>query len=88
MGESSFRSLEDICAAARGMIETAIPGARAEVTPASPGHFEIAVTAQAFAGKSMVQQQQMVYRAITPLMAGDQAPMHAVDRLRTKTSDQ
>jgi stress-induced morphogen len=84
MAESTFRSMDDVCAAARGMIEGAIPGARVEVTPASPGHFEIAVTAQAFAGKSLVQQQQMVYRAIAPLMAGDQAPMHAVDKLKTK----
>jgi acid stress-induced BolA-like protein IbaG/YrbA len=84
MAEAGLRSAEDICATARAMIEEAIPGARAEVTPASPGHFEIAVTGAAFAGKSLVQQQQMVYRAIAPLMAGDAAPMHAVDRLRTK----
>jgi stress-induced morphogen len=78
-----MQSSEDVCAAARQMIEAAIPGARVEVVPASPGHFEIAVTAEAFAGKSMVQQQQMVYKAIAPLMAGDGAPMHAVDKLRT-----
>ena len=80
-----MQSGDDVCATARQMIEAAIPGARVEVTPASPGHFEIAVKAEAFAGKSMVQQQQMVYKAIAPLMAGDSAPMHAVDRLRTST---
>jgi stress-induced morphogen len=32
----------------------------------------------------MVQQHQLVYRAITPLMTGDAAPVHAIDRLQTK----
>jgi acid stress-induced BolA-like protein IbaG/YrbA len=31
----------------------------------------------------MVQQQQMVYAAIAGLMRGDNAPVHAVDRLQT-----
>ena len=82
MQSPGFRSADDVCAEARRMIEAAIPGARAEVTAASPGHFEISVTAQAFGGKSPVQQQQMVYKAIAPLMSGDAPPMHAVDRLK------
>jgi stress-induced morphogen len=40
----------------------------------------------AFAGKSLVQQQQLVYAAITPLMSGDAPPVHAIDRLRTRTA--
>jgi acid stress-induced BolA-like protein IbaG/YrbA len=80
---ASFDSVEDICATAKGAIERAVPGARAEVRPASPGHFEIVVTAAAFAGRSRVQQQQLVYAAIADLMAGDSPPIHAVDRLRT-----
>lgn len=67
-------------------IEAAIPGAQVEVTASSPGHFEIKVASAAFAGKSMVQQQQMVYGAIKDLMAGDNAPVHAIDRLRTTAS--
>jgi acid stress-induced BolA-like protein IbaG/YrbA len=65
----------------REAIEGAIPGARALVRCASPGHFEIEVTAEAFAGRPRVKQHQMVYAAITPLMSGDAAPVHAVDRL-------
>jgi stress-induced morphogen len=64
-----------------GAIERAIPGARAQVTATSPGHFEIRVASAAFAGKSRVQQQQLVYGAIAHLMKGDAPPVHAIDRL-------
>jgi len=73
----------------RGRIEAAIaealPGARIEVRAGSPGHFEIEVASEAFAGKSRVQQQQLVYAAIAPLMSGDAPPVHAVDRMVTRT---
>ena len=68
----------------REAIAEALPGARIEVTPTSPGHFEILVVSGAFAGRSLVEQQQLVYRAIAPLMSGDAAPVHAVDRLQTQ----
>jgi stress-induced morphogen len=32
----------------------------------------------------MVQQHQLVYRAIAELMAGDAPPVHAIDRLVTR----
>jgi stress-induced morphogen len=67
-------------------IEAAIPGADITVTPVSPGHFEIHVTSDAFAGKSRVQQQQLVYGAIAHLMKGDAAPVHAIDRLQTESA--
>jgi stress-induced morphogen len=67
-------------------IEAAIPDAAAEVRCASPGHFEITVTSAAFAGKGKVQQHQLVYGAITPLMSGDAPPVHAVDRLDCRVS--
>ena len=67
----------------RKAIETALPGATVEVTPVSPGHFEIHVVSNAFEGKSRVQQQQVVYGAIAHLMKGDAAPVHAIDRLQT-----
>ena len=79
-----FNSPEDVSAALRAAIVDALPDARVAVTPNSPGHFEIEVASPAFAGKSMVQQQQLVYGAIKQLMAGDGAPVHAIDRLRTK----
>jgi acid stress-induced BolA-like protein IbaG/YrbA len=79
-------SPENVVAQMRRAIETAIPGAQVDVIAGSPGHFEIKVVAAAFAGRSMVQQQQMVYGAIKDLMAGDHAPVHAIDRLRTAVS--
>lgn len=47
------------------------------------GHFTIEVTSAAFAGKSRVESQRLVYGAIAHLMKGDMAPVHAVDSLRT-----
>lgn len=66
-------------------IAAELPGAQVEVRPAGPGHFEVSVVADSFAGKSRLQQHQMVYRAIAPLMAGDAPPVHAIDRLETRT---
>ncbi len=72
---------ETIVAQIRSAIEGALPGAEIEVRAASPGHFEIRVTSAAFADKPRVRQHQLVYGAITDLMSGDDAPVHAVDRL-------
>ena len=80
-----LNSAEDVCAALHAAIAAALPDARVQVTPSSPGHFEIEVVSTAFAGLSMVRQQQLVYGAIKELMAGDDAPVHAVDRLKTRT---
>lgn len=67
----------------REVIERAIPGARAEVEGAG-GHFRIVVTSAAFAGRSLLEKQRLVYGAIAELMKGDDAPIHAVDSLITK----
>jgi acid stress-induced BolA-like protein IbaG/YrbA len=48
------------------------------------GHFSIAVVSPVFAGKSMLESQRLVYGAITHLMSGDRAPVHAVDSLKTR----
>ena len=79
-----FNSAADVGAALRDAIIAALPDARVQVAASSPGHFEIEVISAAFAGKSMLQQQQLVYAAIKELMAGDSAPVHAIDKLRTK----
>ena len=68
----------------RTSIENAIDGAAVEVTSSGGGHFEIGVASDAFAGKSRVQQQQLVYSAIAHLMKGDDAPVHAIDHLSTR----
>lgn len=76
---------EDVAQQLARAIETALPGARVDVQIGSPGHFELAVTASALAGLSRVKQQQTVYAAIAPLMAGDSAPVHAIDRMTIRT---
>ncbi|HYQ42004.1 MAG TPA: BolA family protein [Polyangiaceae bacterium] len=70
--------------ALRQAIETAIPGAQANVTGGG-GHFTIEVVSSAFAGKGMLESQRLVYGAIAHLMKGDAPPVHAVDSLKTRT---
>ena len=70
--------------ALREAIEGEIPDARAEVNGGG-GHYTIEVTSPAFAGKSMLQSHRLVYSAITDLMKGSMAPVHAVDSLKTRT---
>jgi stress-induced morphogen len=71
-------SPEDI----RRRIEAAFPGARVQVVDATGGgdHFEVAVSATAFAGRSLVEQHQLVYGALGGLMG----EIHALS-LRTAT---
>lgn len=67
-------------------IEDAMETTALRVTVISPGHFEIDVVSPVFEGLRRVEQQQRVYAAIQPLMAGDAAPVHAIDRMTTRTS--
>ncbi len=69
--------------ALREAILREIPDAAVEATGGG-GHFSLEVVSPVFAGKSMLQAQRLVYAAITPLMAGDMAPVHAIDRLVTR----
>jgi acid stress-induced BolA-like protein IbaG/YrbA len=64
-------------------IEQKIEGAAADVSGGG-GHYSIVVTSPVFAGKSMLESQRLVYGAIAHLMAGDDAPVHAVDSLKTR----
>lgn len=68
---------------AKAAIEAAIPGSVAMVRGGG-GHFEIEVTSEQFAGKRIVAQQRLVLSAISHLMAGANAPIHAVDTLVCK----
>ncbi len=74
----------DILATIRESIVKALPDAAVEVTPGSGGHYSIVVVSKAFAGKGPVDSQRLVYSAISHLMKGDRAPVHAVDSLKTK----
>ncbi|HUI25967.1 MAG TPA: BolA/IbaG family iron-sulfur metabolism protein [Candidatus Kryptonia bacterium] len=73
----------DLAETLRAAIAAAIPTAVVEVAAGSPGHFQIRVTSEIFKGRTMLQQQQLVYGAIAHLMTGDGAPVHAIDRLQT-----
>jgi acid stress-induced BolA-like protein IbaG/YrbA len=70
-------SIEDQITAA---IATAIPGAEINVGGGG-GHFEIHVVSEQFAGKRLIQKHRLVLTAIKELMAGDSAPVHAIDKL-------
>jgi stress-induced morphogen len=65
-------------------IEAAISGAIVEVRTGGAGHFELTVEAQAFVGLSMVNQQRLVYSAISHLMSGETAPVHAIDKMEIR----
>jgi len=67
-------------------IEKCIPDAVVKVVPGNGRHYEISVVSASFAGLPLVKQQQRVYAAITHLMGGDDAPVHAIDRLQTHSS--
>ena len=63
-------------------IAAALPGATIEVQ-GEAGHYSIVVKATVFTGKSTLKRHRLVLSAIAPLMAGDAAPVHAIDSLRT-----
>ena len=54
----------------RRYLETALPGAEIAVadTTGAGDHFEVRVSTVAFAGKTLVEQHQLVYRALGKLM--------------------
>ncbi len=65
------------------LIEQGLQGARASVS-GDGQHFEAVVVATAFAGKTMVQQHQLVYQALGDRMKQE---IHALS-LRTYTPEQ
>ncbi len=74
----------DLSDSLREAIERDLPGADVAVRIGSPRHYEISVTAAEFQGLNKVKQHQRVYAAIGPFMRGDDAPVHAIDRLDTR----
>lgn len=67
-------------------VQAELQGARAQARETSAGHFEVEVVWAGFAGKSELDKQRTVLRAIKSLMAGAQAPVHAIDKLSTSVS--
>ncbi len=74
----------DIADAIQRAVVARIPDAKVEVTGGG-GHWSLVVTSAAFAGQSMLAQHRLVMSSIASLMAGDAAPVHAVDKLTTRT---
>ena len=74
---------QDTTTAIREAIEAAIEGASVAVQGGG-GHFSVEVVAPIFEGKSRLESQRLVLRAIAPLMAGAAAPVHAVDSVKTR----
>jgi acid stress-induced BolA-like protein IbaG/YrbA len=81
--ESSFGPGLD--AQMRDLIAAAIPGAEVTVRAMGGGHFEIDAVSPAFEGLAIVARHRKVLGAIAHLMAGDHAPVHAIDRLSART---
>jgi stress-induced morphogen len=66
-------------------IEAAIPGAQAEVEDWTGGgdHFRATVIAPAFAGRTRIEQHQLVYRVFCEEIGG---PIHALS-LKTRSPE-
>jgi len=65
------------------LIESGIPGATAMVD-GDGTHFSAVIVSSAFAGKSLLQQHQLVYRALGERMGGE---IHALS-MQTLTPEQ
>lgn len=70
----------------RKLVETAIPGARVQVTDltGTSDHFGIRVVSEAFTGKSPIERHKMVHQALGEHLTRE---IHAID-LKTLTPDQ
>ncbi|MBI5514108.1 MAG: BolA/IbaG family iron-sulfur metabolism protein [Deltaproteobacteria bacterium] len=79
------QGMPDAHDALREAIVRAMPDARVTVTGAV-GHYTLTVLSGAFEGRSMLESHRLVYAAIAPLMKGDDAPVHAIDSLTTRTA--
>jgi stress-induced morphogen len=64
-------------------IVMAVPDAKVEVVSSGGGHYSLRVRSPAFRDRSTLERHRMVYTAIAALMAGDTAPVHAIDTLKT-----
>lgn len=71
-------------ASIQAMIETGLPGAKAEVTGNDGVHFEATVIAGQFAGKLPLARHRLVYATLGDLMGG---AIHAL-ALKTVTPEE
>ena len=73
----------DIAGSLRAAVLEKLSDATVEVTTGGGGHFSLKVTSAEFRGRTMLESHRLVYAAIAPLMAGNAAPVHAIDSLKT-----
>jgi stress-induced morphogen len=68
------------------MIQASLPDAQVEVQDLTGGgdHYQVAVVSSAFAGRSLVQQHQLVYGAVREAMSSE--AIHAL-ALKTYTPE-
>lgn len=67
-------------------IKSTLPDSDVTVRMASDRHYEICVISSAFEALTQVKRHQKVYAAITDMMSGDNAPVHAIDKLDTRSN--
>lgn len=75
----------DISAEIKQRIEQTIANSQAEVLCGGNRHYSLTVTSAIFAELAMVKQHQLVYASISDLMAGNDAPIHAIDKMTIYT---
>lgn len=68
----------------KSLIEAGIPGCTALVSGPDGTHFEAVIVSEQFAGRSLVQQHQLVYRALGERMGRE---IHALS-MQTLTPEQ
>ena len=72
----------ELCEQIKHAVQIALPAAEVAVTGGG-GHFSLEVISSAFEGKGLLAKHRLVYGALTELMAGEHAPVHAIDSLKT-----
>jgi stress-induced morphogen len=83
MDQKAQGSSPSIADALEQAILKAVPDAKVEVITSGGGHYSLQVRSPSFKDRSTLERHRMVYTAIAPLMAGDSAPVHAIDTLKT-----
>jgi len=78
-----FASEAEVATAMKNAIESGVPDSTAEVTVNGGGHYALVVRSPAFEGKKLLEKQRLVYGTIAHLMAGNDAPVHAIDAMKT-----
>jgi len=66
----------------RVAIESSISDSHAEVHSRGK-HFSISVVSPKFSGKSILNSHRLVHSSIKTFMSGADAPVHAIDELKT-----